>query len=633
MNELLVQLQRDIAVNSIEKGFYKDYMKVWSQLQTICDSALAANDEIFNKTIREIDLDELIRFGVISCDYEQNVASVYNASETLEKLVNLRELRDRGKLTLLTYLNVNMEDVEEADIERVKKNKEVATVFLKTCFDKNYINSINCICKSDIASPILRLIIEIKKLKQEKFTREKLLTSTFLAKKMDGFDVVDVTDDLMHSLIYFEMVDAEVICITRDEIIPKYKEKISNINKVQKKKEKEVKAFKHLQKKIDEGQVTGDEIGRFFEDFDISERMQVNILEDAVSHNISFVKTHEQTLTKDKKYKQLFLKYRYDYDKINDGFKKIIETIDLGALEDKFTVLAKTGICLTYSNLSYILQKDITGDLELIEMLLNRKYINTKFINNNIDILVDNEELKKVCDNILLLADNGAYDIDHINYKVLRYENSYLKAILDLYHIYDISICDNVDLAKLLDVKNFDIIDSLIEENIDKNVIEEILCRDDALNIVKRIHINNLIEADSLNDDGSLGNEVKSNKFFVANSNLDKLSCNHVSEFQNSDIRELFSLSPRLDISEEIINSNFIKYMDENYLDQGNYNIGGNIISRVKVLRNLECLKNTANLNEEALFDSIIYNSMLSVDELYTIKDSLQGKDKKRLIV
>jgi len=36
MNELLVQLQRDIAVNSIEKGFYKDYMKVWSQLQTIC---------------------------------------------------------------------------------------------------------------------------------------------------------------------------------------------------------------------------------------------------------------------------------------------------------------------------------------------------------------------------------------------------------------------------------------------------------------------------------------------------------------------------------------------------------------------------------------------------------------------
>lgn len=124
MNELLVQLQRDIAVNSIEKGFYKDYMKVWSQLQTICDSALAANDEIFNKTIREIDLDELIRFGVISCDYEQNLASVYNASDALEKLVNLRELRDRGKLTLLTYLNVNMEDVEEADIERVKKIKK-----------------------------------------------------------------------------------------------------------------------------------------------------------------------------------------------------------------------------------------------------------------------------------------------------------------------------------------------------------------------------------------------------------------------------------------------------------------------------------------------------------------------------
>ena len=143
MNELLVQLQRDIAVNSIEKGFYKDYMKVWSQLQTICDSALAANDEIFNKTIREIDLDELIRFGVISCDYEQNLASVYNASDALEKLVNLRELRDRGKLTLLTYLNVNMEDVEEADIERVKKNKEVATVFLKTCFDDTYLRSID----------------------------------------------------------------------------------------------------------------------------------------------------------------------------------------------------------------------------------------------------------------------------------------------------------------------------------------------------------------------------------------------------------------------------------------------------------------------------------------------------------
>ena len=207
--------------------------------------------------------------------------------------------------------------------------------------------------------------------------------------------------------------------------------------------------------------------------------------------------------------------------------------------------MAKTGICLTYDNLSYILQKDVTGDLGLIEMLLNRKYINTKFINNNIDILIDNDELKKVCDNILLLADNSAYDIDNINYKVLRYENSYLKAILDLYHIYDISICGNVDLTKLLDVKNFDIIDLLIEENIDKNVIEEILCRDDALNIVKRIHINNLIEADSLNDDGSLGNEVKSNKFFVANSNLDKLSCNHVREFQNSDIRELFSLSPR----------------------------------------------------------------------------------------
>ena len=94
MNELLVQLQRDIAVNSIEKGFYKDYMKVWSQLQTICDSALAANDEIFNKTIREIDLDELIRFGVISCDYEQNLASVYNASDALDKLY-YRSLTDK----------------------------------------------------------------------------------------------------------------------------------------------------------------------------------------------------------------------------------------------------------------------------------------------------------------------------------------------------------------------------------------------------------------------------------------------------------------------------------------------------------------------------------------------------------
>ena len=92
------------------------------------------NRLIAKKYLKSVEKNDVLEQGILDCKAE---------------IINLLE-------------NNNFDFLDDVDI-KVIKNEYNDDDIVRQLLDKNYINSINCICKSDIASPILRLIIEIKK--------------------------------------------------------------------------------------------------------------------------------------------------------------------------------------------------------------------------------------------------------------------------------------------------------------------------------------------------------------------------------------------------------------------------------------------------------------------------------------
>lgn len=95
---------------------------------------------------------------------------------------------------------------------------------------------------------------------------------------------------------------------------------------------------------------------------------------------------------------------------------------------------------------------------------------------------------------------------------------------------------------------------------------------------------------------------------------------------------ELLEKYTPMSITNETLNSPLVKEMDERYkVSNLSYNFNGVVISRKKFLRNYEFLVNTDLISEEdkdtekILLVSAIHNSILSMDEIEKVNNSLNG--------
>ena len=184
---------------------------------------------------------------------------------------------------------------------------------------------------------------------------------------------------------------------------------------------------------------------------------------------------------------------------------------------------------------------------------------------------------------------------------------------------------DNDKLIRLIDVTNFDNIDLYIEEGYHDFIINNINLLEQGDLIPKRIHINNLVNSE-LVDSNSISSElVNEGSFFVTNSSLDSACGSKIYVVENKEIKNILDNSNRLSISNDTMCSDVVLKLDREYRDNDVYSFDGIIISRNKVLRNLEALKNTNYSLYDIVLNSIIYNSILGVDDIKTITSEIKN--------
>ena len=405
-----------------------------------------------------------------------------------------------------------------------------------------------------------------------------------------------------------------------------------------------IKKRDNLQRKLKSLQAIYDKENRKFisladlqdiiKDDDINNYCSIKVLESVVKANGYVLVKKQMHFGPKERLENLLLKYRYNYQLLSDECKNGVATINIDKLDKDLAKLKSLNILLTYKNLSRVILEGLGNFDDRLKALIIKGYIDNTFINKNIDVLLSGSQFNELCNNIDVLV---KYNIDigrlsNKNASVLLSDNNDLKSILSMYSLYNIEINDN-NISNVLDISNLDLLDSFIEEGcyefIRKNA-NYLCCGGNEL--VKRIHINSLVGEESIVN-GKLDDSLQSQTaFFVPDCKLDEVWCNKTSQFQDKKIFDTLNSSKRLYISEDVFNSDYIKKLDEKYLILGNYNINGIIISRIKLLRNMEALKNVDSSLADKIFNSMIYNSMLTTDEIYALKGILSDNKIKKMI-
>ena len=348
----------------------------------------------------------------------------------------------------------------------------------------------------------------------------------------------------------------------------------------------------------------------------------IKILSSIAKSNSDLVSETEKEFTLKEKLIYILYSYHYNFDELSSEFKNNINSINIDILKENLDKLKGSHIVLSNTNLEYIINYNKLIDFDRLKPFISRGVIYSLILNNNIKLLTSDEEFNNFYNNIKLFEDFNINitDVAQGHFSLFFINHEYLKSILNIYTSYDIKI-DGNNLIRFVDTNNLDVIDLFIEEGYGDFILSNLDYLDDGENIAKRIHINNLVESDSVYG-GSINSDLLSEgSFFVSDRYLDDACSSKVSYFQNKEIKDILDNSFRTNISKELSFSDLVLKLDSNYKDSNSniYSFDGIIISRNKVLRNLEALKGTNYSDLDKVFNSVIYNSLLGVDDLKTI--------------
>lgn len=339
-------------------------------------------------------------------------------------------------------------------------------------------------------------------------------------------------------------------------------------------------------------------------------------------------KEREDLLQDSLKNKKLQLKKcGYDIDRIPPSkLHFLLKYADINELEKIITFLNKLDYSIVdiYSdNGIYILANTTYEIIININKLLVTNVINQNFLNQypqsffSKDIINNVEGLyEKIASNINVLSEN------------YRIDNSYLNelALTD----YDL-LANNINILKkynqnfnkdiLNNIKLLDYLDLFIELGFSNYIKESCPNINESSYIVfKRCYVSKLINFQSKD----LKNRIEAGiDFYINDSDLDEFIINNVDEYLEKDIKSVLDNNPR-----NIINDNELKQFDNYSKDNLTYDFNGILISKNKVLRNLNCLENS-NLDyryEDLLFSSIIYGSILDYEQIEVLKDVIYNQ-------
>lgn len=294
----------------------------------------------------------------------------------------------------------------------------------------------------------------------------------------------------------------------------------------------------------------------------------------------------------------------------------------------------------THPNYIQIVLNTTPQILKRIHSLIKLNIISIEMVKEKPNILLDNIQVS-INDNDLV----PAYSLFNNNIELLRHEINdissknikrqkllceNLKEKINLCKKYELNFNSDstktYDFSILYNDKYFDYLDSFIElgyaEYIKNNIhllnsnSDDILTR---LSIVTNIGI---LTKDKVNN-----SIISGKKFYVANSDLPEYKLLTVDKYMYNDYFNILNNNSRIIISEKTENLSIINYLDNLFkVNELEYQINDIIISRNKVLRNIECIiKNKQEYDEaEIIFSAITYNSIIDNKTIEIIEEILK---------
>ena len=366
----------------------------------------------------------------------------------------------------------------------------------------------------------------------------------------------------------------------------------------------------------------------------------LDLIESVLIHNESFYRDINNKRAKYDNDIEYILKINnYNLSNINkDKINKLYKNANKQNIKEIISIINKEPFNILDSEDIFVdillcSNKDI---LNSIINLVNKHYIDESFIYFHKNILLSNKyqnltnytciyETLKNNINMYKLNKFNIQNIKNTNPDMLIINENELNKLLNLYKKYNINFNNqnNIDYKYITDYNSFKIIDQFIELGFKEYIKDNIeLVYNNGEIIIKRILIAtsinyNIWENNSLND-----NIITGYNFPIKNKDLDNYIMNATNYYLDKDIINLFD-------NNYFEYSSIIELLDNNYLFNDNYLFDDIIISRNKVIKNISSINNKIDINNDnikkVLFNAIIYNSILDIEQIDTIKSEINN--------
>lgn len=345
--------------------------------------------------------------------------------------------------------------------------------------------------------------------------------------------------------------------------------------------------------------------------------------------------------------KYIFSKYGFNINNLPDSTIKIIT--DYGNLDNIICILnilkSQKFNIIDFSNESGIkaLVNTNIDILNKIIELIKLGVITSDFVMANQNILYDIDITK---DNEF----NGLYSTIYSNYSHLKSNNfnvegynlnegllinrEIIESSTSLFKKYGLNIKKELPKSMFTNKKFFSYIDSFIELGFASFINDNYsIISDNCDMIIKRIYIAKMMRISIFDNSGRLLPEITTgNGFYVENKDLDNYISLNTSDMIPHDFLELLDSDNYSTCNCSCELNEFDKAFS---LNSTIYSFDNISISRNKVLRNYNILKNKyPNYDISCILESsIIHNSILDIDSVFSIRKSLdeyfKGKQKR----
>lgn len=345
----------------------------------------------------------------------------------------------------------------------------------------------------------------------------------------------------------------------------------------------------------------------------------------------------------------LFSKYSFSFNDLKDETKDYLLTRNnIDDIDSLLQLLKYSSISLIVEYegmLDKILMNANSNMLKFIDALIRNGILTEQFILEHTMILYDINWFNRLSKNINYLNNIGIslVDVSKYNSEIYLLDSNELVNQTNMLEEYKIDLSNKqvYNFNMLENINTLDILDQFIELGHAKTIINNpYYLKSDGENIIKRIMISKLIGLSATNNSGKLiGKIATGNKFYVPECEYDNYIIDYKQDYQNPLCLEILNNNTRNMISASVKNIPMIKQLDELYKkDSLTYIINGVIISRKRVMRNLETLiKNidTAEIEiKDLVFQAILFNMINNIEpetisKIYkSLSDIQLNKDK-----